>query len=220
MEVQPRTARRWGQATSAIVRSLAFEDAAAPMNQVALARRMGISQPRVSQVVRSLRNAGVELDHWVAQDTQRQLLDLYLAHHQPHATETHWFSLEDQLTQVRSVVEQAAARDMPVTVSADWGADRLAAWKVPTQTVVYASPAFNAAEMDALDFVPAANERQATLILRQTDDLSLLTHCLGTSDLPLCHPVQMIWDLVHLGGADRVEAAGRLADALADLQKR
>jgi hypothetical protein len=30
------------------------------------------------------------------------------------------------------------------------------------------------------------------------------------SDVPLVDPLQQIWDLQYLGGADRLEAAGRL----------
>ena len=63
METKPRV-RRWGPATSQLVRRLAVD--AEPINQVALARDLRVSQPRISQILRLLvvpRRSSMNVDH-------------------------------------------------------------------------------------------------------------------------------------------------------------
>jgi hypothetical protein len=63
--------------------------------------------------------------------------------------------------------------------------------------------------------IDAQGRHDANVIVRMPDDQSVfpnpaLTAQFRGSDVPLADPLQQIWDLNDLGGADRLEAAGRL----------
>jgi hypothetical protein len=67
----------------------------------------------------------------------------------------------------------------------------------------------------ALGLVEAQGRHDANVILRMPADRSVfpvppLAAGLRGAQIPLADPSQMIWDLQDLGGADRLEAAGRL----------
>ena len=70
-----------------------------------------------------------------------------------------------------------------------------------------------------LKLVNAQGSHDANVILRMPADSSvfpshpLLAKVQG-NDVPLADPLQQIWDLQDLGGADRLEAAGRLREWL------
>lgn len=100
---------------------------------------------------------------------------------------------------------------MAFVVSADDAPTRLAPWRTATVTVLYTDLPL---DLSPAGFVPTAAPGEATLIVRQVSDRSLLEpwpFAPGGAP-PLAHPLQQIWDLHHLGGEDRAEAAARLVD--------
>ena len=66
--------------------------------------------------------------------------------------------------------------------------------------------------------VPAEGLADSTLVLRATDKSASLIATppwSGDADeLPLADPTQQWWDLKHLGGEDRDEAADRIRQAI------
>lgn len=85
--------RPWGEATSAIVRHLFASPEGAIPSQGQLARTLGITQPRVSQVLRMLADHGALPD---APDTRAHLVELYVEHHRPEViSEMHWCDFAD-----------------------------------------------------------------------------------------------------------------------------
>ena len=116
----------------------------------------------------------------------------------------------------RPPVAHAVSAGTRVAVSADLAPDLLAPWRHPTLTVVYADDAL---DLSAAGFVRAEGRVDATG-LRHTSDTTLLAAFepwrRAVDGLSLADPVQQIWDLHQLGGADRVEAADRLCTALLD----
>ena len=70
-----------------------------------------------------------------------------------------------------------------------------------------------------LGLTDAQGTHDANVIVRMPDDQSvfpvpaLIAQVQG-NDVPLADPLQQIWDLQDLGGADRLEAAGRLREWL------
>jgi hypothetical protein len=67
----------------------------------------------------------------------------------------------------------------------------------------------------SLGLIDAQGKHDANVIVRMPDDQSVFPgHAVMAqyhgSDVPLADPLQQIWDLQDLGGADRLEAAGRL----------
>ena len=207
-ETQPRV-RRWGPATSQLVRRLAVH--AEPINQVALARDLQVSQPRISQILRLLANHDIDIEHLDDPEQHRRLVDLYVRYHRPNAvSESLFYALDPAYEQVRQVIEAANRQDVRVAVSADLAPDLIAPWRTPTLTVVYAEASV---DLEPSLFVPAMARGEATLLIRHVSDDSLLAPwTTSRPDIPIVHPVQQVWDLYDLGGEDRIEAAERLID--------
>jgi hypothetical protein len=208
METKPRV-RRWGPATSQLVRRLAVD--AEPINQVALARDLQVSQPRISQILRLLANHDIDIEHLDDPEQRRRLVDLYVLHHRPYAvSESLFYGLDPVYEQVRQVIEAAFRQDVRMTVSADLAPDLIAPWRTPRLTVVYAEASV---DLEPSLFVPAIARGEATLLIRHVSDDSLLAPwTTSRPDIPIIHPVQQVWDLYDLGGEDRIEAAERLID--------
>ena len=74
-------------------------------------------------------------------------------------------------------------------------------------------------DTDRLGLVDAEGRHDANVIVRTPDDVSVfptsvLVADVDGVDVPLADPTQQVWDLQDLGGADRLEAAGRLREWL------
>lgn len=213
-----RSTRPWGPGTSAIVRALVA--ASAPVSQVELASLIGVSQPRVSQVLARLSKAravdSTEEGHSGRPD---QLIELYLADHRPALAEADvaWYSLQPMREQVERACAHARSTSTRVAVSADLAPDLLTAWRHPTLTVIYTAEAL---DLTAAGFVQAEGRVDATVLVRHTTDSLLLAACEPwprvVDSIPVVDPVQQIWDLHDLGGEDRAEAASRLRQAVLD----
>lgn len=208
--------RRWGAGTSALVRALIATPR--PVTQVELATLVGVSQPRVSQVIgRLMKSSAVTSTPDGYLGRRKQLVDLYVDNHRPAlvGVEVPWYSLRPMREQIDLLSAHATAAGTRVAVSADLAPDLLAPWRHPTLTVVYVDGAL---DLTAVGFVRAEGRVDATAIVRHTSDTTLLATFepwrRSVDGLQLADPVQQIWDLHDLGGADRVEAADRLTTAV------
>jgi hypothetical protein len=188
------------------------------LSQVELASLVGVSQPRVSQVLTRLSDAGAvksTADGYVGQ--REQLINLYVADHRPALVEpdASWYSLQPMRAQVDLVCACARSASTRVAVSADLAPDLLAAWRHPTLTVVYTTQGL---DLTPAGFVRAEGRVDATVLIRHTGDSRLLAAFepwpMSVDDVPLADPVQQIWDLHDLGGEDRSQAADRLRQAV------
>ena len=204
---RPKT-RRWGEATSRAVRLLAVRTI--PTLQVDLARELGISQPRVSQIGRLLATEGVRFANVHEADQRARLVLLYALHHAPAVvTETLWYDIDPSHEQVARAVAYLVEVGAAAVVSADAAPDFVAPWRSPTLTVIYTDLD---APLDPAGFVPAMARGEASIVLRHMSDASLLEPWQAPREapFPLAHPLQQIWDLRDLGGEDRFEASERL----------
>ncbi|MBK6669305.1 MAG: hypothetical protein IPG46_06315 [Actinobacteria bacterium] len=190
----------------------------APLTQVKLAALVGVSQPRVSQVLARLSDLDAitsEADGYVGRPDR--LIDAYLTAHRPAlaAPDMPWYSLRPVRDQVEVVCAHAAHASIARAVSADFAPDLLAAWRHPTLTVVYVDRALN---LSRVGFVPAEGRVDATVLVRHTSDPTLLAASEPwpsvVDGIPVVDPLQQIWDLHDLGGQDRHEAASRLRRAM------
>ena len=204
--------RRWGAGTSAIVRALIA--AGRPVTQVELANLVGVSQPRVSQVLKRLTESSVVASVNNGYIGRRpQLIDLYIENHRPTAVgpEMPWYSLRPMREQIDQLCTHAKSSGVRVAVSADLAPDLVAPWRHPTLTIVYADQPLDLA---ATGFVRAEGRVDATTVVRHTSDTTLMAAfepwARVVDGIPVADPVQQIWDLHDLGGADRIEAADRL----------
>ena len=210
--------RSWGPGTSALVRALIAANQ--PASQTELAALVGVSQPRVSQVLTQLaKKSGVTTKAAGYVGNQRKLLDLYVAHHRPSlvAGEAPWYGLQPMREQVEKICSLAAESSIRIAVSADLAPDLLAPWRHPTLTVIYTDAPIDITETG---LVRAEGRVDATVLVRHTNDTTLLSafeswpRHLG--HIPLSDPVQQVWDLHALGGEDRIEAANRLVERILD----
>jgi hypothetical protein len=216
--VSRHAVRRWGAGTAAIARLLIAADA--PMTGVAIAEAVGVSQPRASQVLKQLaaHNTVRPTDHGYVGRPAR-LLDLYRQRARPLLVQpdSHWYSTRPPAEQARRVVDLADGRHVRIAFSADLAPDLLVPWRHPTLTVVYTLESLG---LDPAGFVPAEGRTDASIIVRWTSDPTLVAPPPPwpdvTDGVPLTDPVQQWWDLLELGGEDRVEAADRLHQAILD----
>jgi len=204
---RPKT-RRWGEATSRAVRLLAVRTI--PTLQVDLARELGITQPRVSQIGRLLATESVRFADVHEADQRARLVHLYALHHAPAVvTETLWYDIDPSHEQVARAVAYLVEVGAAAVVSADAAPDFVAPWRSPTLTVIYTDLD---APLEPAGFVPAMARGEASIVLRHVSDASLLEPWQAPREapFPLAHPLQQIWDLRDLGGEDRFEASERL----------
>ncbi len=107
---------------------------------------------------------------------------------------------------------QVAELRRPIVASADVGPDLIVPWRRPSLVILYTKHAIDPTD---LKLVSAQGPHDANVILRMPEDRSVfpfaaLVAQVQGNDVPLADPLQQIWDLQDLGGADRLEAAGRL----------
>jgi hypothetical protein len=205
-------ARRWGAGTSALVRALIAAER--PVTQTELAMLVGVTQPRVSQVVgRLVDQSAVVAEAGGYVGWREKLVALYVEHHGPALVgpEVPWYGVQPLHEQTERVVAFAAKVSARVAVSADVAPDLLASWRHPTVAVVYTDTSL---DLTAVGFVPAEGRVDATVLVRHTSDTTLLAPFppwpRQARGVPLADPVQQVWDLHDLGGEDRAEAAGHL----------
>lgn len=215
--VSRNAVRRWGAGTAAVVRLLVASDA--PMTGVAISTAVGVTQPRASQVLKQLADLNAVTanpDGYLGEPST--LLDLYRSRTKPHLVEpeSYWYSTRPLTEQAERVRALAKDHETTIAFSADLAPDLVAPWRHPTVTIAYLSNRLPAAEAA---LVPAEGRADASLILRWTDDHTLLSPAPSWSSevvdgTPVVDPCQQWWDLHDLGGEDRAEAADRLRTAI------
>lgn len=210
-----------GSGSNAIIRALIGRlEGDADIGPTILAARARVSQPRASQILRQLH----ELDlvdgagHGRWRPRREQLLDRFLTEYEgPGGSEQYFYSL-DSPTELAVRLAQRKARRDTFAVSADVGPDLIRPWRRPSTLIVYTD---RSPEAGVLRSVDAAGKTDANVIVRMPADRSVfppqqLTGEFRGAGIPLADPIQMIWDLQNLGGADRAEAAGKLRQWLLD----
>ena len=205
-----------GSGGLAIIRALIQVDRSQTPSVAELARRARVSQPRASQVLHQLEALGLvrrsTRSGWTP--TREPLLDRFLAEYAgPRGSHRYFYGL-DPLVEIALRAASTNAPHDDVLLSADVGPDLLVAWRRPSVLVLYVQ---HDVLPGTLGLVEAQGRHDANVILRRPDDLSVFrvpgpTADVNHSQAPLVDPMQQIWDLQDLGGADRLEAAGMLRE--------
>lgn len=184
----------------------------------ALAAQADISQPRASQLLHHLHDLKlVDVSgHGRWAPRREALLDRFLAEYPgPGGSEQYYYTLGSPVeVGIRAGRVSTPAR--PIVVSADVGPDLIVPWRRPSLVILYARHAIDPFDLGLTD---AQGRHDANVILRNPEDRSVfpvpsLTGQVQGNEVPLADPLQQIWDLQDLGGADRIEAAGRLREWL------
>lgn len=203
-----------GSGSGTIIRLLVHHRRDSPLPSVTdMANMAHVSQPRASQVVGKLAELGLVSKSadgsWHVVDREG-LLDSFLAEYRgPGGTARYLYSLDPPLVTARHAAVAAADRG-DLAASADVGPDLVAPWRRPTLLLLYSR---GGVPDQALNAVPAESRDSANVIVRAPKDLSVFpVHRLVAEydnvEIPLADPIQMVWDLQDLGGAEREEAAG------------
>lgn len=180
----------------------------------ALAAQAGVSQPRASQILHHLHELELvdRSGHGRWEPRREALLDRFLAEYPgPGGSEQYYYSLESPVD-VAVRAGRAGTPGRPIVSSADVGPDLILPWRRPSLVILYAK---HAIDPSGLGLTQAQGRHDANVIMRTPGDRSVfpapaLVAQIQGSDVPLADPIQQIWDLQELGGADRIEAAGRL----------
>lgn len=184
--------------------------------QTALATALGITQPRVSQILRAVHSEGLVVRASGGWEAARldALFDLCTASSDLPGINEGWYHLEQPTSQIdlclnRAVVENAASR-----VSGDWAADRIAPWRLPATAVIHLDRSL---DLEAAGFVPAAPS-DATLLttvrkIPPSWQIAPEVRAALTTDppeWPLAPVHQIARDLIATGGPDAEEATEHL----------
>jgi len=180
----------------------------------ALAAQAGVSQPRASQILRHLYELKLvdRSGHGRWEPRREALLDRFLAEYPgPGGSEYNYYSL-DSPVDVAVRAGQMSTSAGPILASADVGPDLILPWRRPSLVILYARHVVDPSD---LKLIEARGRHDANVIMRTPKDRSIFTAYglvpqVKGNDVPLADPLQQIWDLQDLGGADRIEAAGRL----------
>jgi hypothetical protein len=208
-----------GSGSYAVIRALvgsSGEDSEA--GTTALAARAGTSQPRASQILHQLHDLQLVRisGHGRWEQHREALLDRFLGEYPgPGGSEQYYYTLGSPVdVAVRAGRVSTPAR--PIAVSADVGPDLIVPWRRPSLVILYAR---HAIDPSGLGLTEAQGRHDANVIMRNPEDRSVfpvpaLAAGVQGNEVPLADPLQQIWDLQDLGGADRIEAAGRLREWL------
>lgn len=169
-----------GSGSLAIIRALITlpRDTDEDLGATAIAARVGVSQPRASQVLHRLLD--LEL---VTRTPQRRwspdreaLLDRFLSEYRgPGGSERYLYSL-DPPNEVAARAAQQTGDPTTLAVSADVGPDLLLGWRRPSVVVLYMR---HPPDLDRLGLVDAQGRHDANVIIRIPDDTSVFpTHLL------------------------------------------
>lgn len=203
-----------GSGASALIRTLIQldSDLTSQFTLTELAGLAGITQPRASQIMRSLTD--LELATPVVRGTWRveraQLLERFLAEYEgPRGAWHRYYSLDRPWIAARALLAELPPDADPV-ISGDLAADLLRPVRRPTDVVIYVRPD----APDPLRSVPFVENESGVgnVWVCQAKDTSIWSGRQPRSDdpgfdLPMADFVQVAWDLLRLGGEDRNEAA-------------
>jgi DNA-binding transcriptional ArsR family regulator len=176
-----------------------------------LAQVAGVSQPRASQVLQQLADGGLverrNRGEWEARF--EELFDAFLEGYAGPSGSRQWCYTLDDLATAASRLSDAVEGGR-VAISADVGADVLAAHRRPTHLVAYVT-----APVDdrGPDLVAAEGPEDANMTLIVPEDRTVFSTVhevvapVPGGELLLADPTQVVWDLERLGGADRLEAS-------------
>lgn len=197
----------------------------ATANATGLAQRVGVSQPRVSQVLGKLRDfdlVGYERGKIDRVDRER-LLDRFRSAYRGPGGSASWFhSPDDARSTAVFVTHTALETGRRAVVSGDVAADLLSPWRGPTTPVIYiergltadqlgVTPATGPGDGDLFVCVPEDDSVFSSTTTRIVESELLENEGIGPIPVPVAGVEQVLWDLDRLGGDDRAEAAARLA---------
>jgi hypothetical protein len=188
-----------------------------PVPQTGIARAVGLSQPRISQVMPELRSAnlaGRSSAGYFATDPGEGFDILRGRKPSSPTVAVGWYSVEPLNAQLTKIRERAVDAGVQVRLCGDWAADLLAPWRRPGRIVIHADATFDLGE---IAFVPAPLEN-ATLELRvepiraawqpAPEIIAAMTE--HTPEWAVAPVTEVAREVAATGGSDADQAVGEL----------
>jgi hypothetical protein len=204
VSTKSRVSRRFlsGRAAIAAVRILASMHTDETVGASELARKIGTSQPRASQILAAFAEHGIvrRADARRYAPYQGLCIDAFVEHYRGPQGETFYFyALESPLD-----VALKIARTLPLdayAISADVGPDLLAPIRRPSHLVAYLR---DVVSLTQLRWTKAKGRDDANVIVYIPADDTVFSPkfqaTVTSQTIALAHPTQMLWDLLQLGG--------------------
>jgi transcriptional regulator with XRE-family HTH domain len=195
--------------------------ASAPLTQSQIADRVGITQPRVSQILNNLLASDlverIGRRGWRPSDHRRLLAHLLHNAPPPTAGMSTWWATAEQDPWDATLRCLPRLRD--ARVSGDAAADLYAPWRRPALSIIYAARTI---DLHPFGLVAADRPDDAVLRLVNPADPTLLREPATTRrfrdlTVPLADPIVVLRDVQAGPGPDADEAAAALEAALPDL---
>ena len=195
-------------------RSLQFLlERADPSTQQRIATAVGLSQPRLSQVLKELR--GHQLAQrvpggWHAPRPDRAFDAWLSADDSPVALTTRWHSVAPPRDQLTAVRERADLEQAKVRLCGDWAADLLAPWRQPRLITVHVDRTI---DLESVGFVPSPAD-SATVAVHvgptlpdwQPDPAVVAVMTAERHTWPLAPITEIAREIVATGGSDADQA--------------
>lgn len=202
-EPAPKT---WSQGRSRVVHALLLWNDHQPVSQVHLAQTAGLTQARVSTIVRALQNDGfVTTTRGRPTIVDRAaLLDAWLTARRFTPLTTYWSASGDLANAWEQVRKHLPGR---LVVSGDVAADARAPHRRPRQLRVLT----RAGSLTGSGLLAVTDEDDADVVVEVTDDPVVFTSSRPVVwrhlELDVADDVQILWDLLRSPGPDRDQAA-------------
>jgi hypothetical protein len=183
------------------------------LRQVQLASMTGLTQPRVSQILATLSDAGLVTrtsGGWEVIDWDQALQAWLASYPGPGGVTTYWTGLDDIWS---SATTALTALPHDAVVSGDVAADLLAPWRQPQTATVYAR-AMDSLVRTGLVQVPSAADGAVAICV--PEDITVwpsepLAREFRDQAISLADPIQVLSDLVRAQDDDSEQAAAHLA---------
>lgn len=175
-----------------------------------LARQAGVSQPRASQILKELVELGF-VNHptrfeWEVD--RGALLEHFVTEYPGPKGNVQYFYTLKSPNEAAVDLAVAVGKKAGALVSGDVAADLLAAHRNPSHLLVYRTTPWRKIPSD---WVEAAGRDDANIRVVSADDKSIgaliLTREFKGTNILLADPTQVLWDLHHCGGDDRLDTA-------------
>lgn len=205
--IEPELIRRPGRVPWATY-ALVFELLQTPhVSQRTLARRIGVTQPRVSQALRDVGDAVRRTDAGWKSRSPDELADWILVRYpwRPRMA-TSWLALDAPVAAARRVTAHLTERGIEHAIGGDVAADSVAPWARPSTAWIWTAAPVDLQETDATPTTASA----ANLFLAISDDPYLLKSATRAKNGELTLPPWRVWiDLVRQGHDDAALALRR-----------
>lgn len=184
--------------------------------QITIAQATGITQARVSQVLRKAVTENLVVrtpSGWSAADVGR-LFDICTSAPSVSALVQHWYHLDPPTRQIDLCLAAAISAGSQARVSGDWAADLLAPWRLPTLAIIHTDRTLG---LDSAGFVPAESGEGTLLIsihpITDAWGVDPALEGLLTAEEPrwrLAPVHQIAHDILRTAGSDAEEAVNHL----------